>query len=227
MKEGSGPIISWERFATFVRQVSHDLRNQLNAAELQAALVNELNEDPEVKPEVKRLRELVSEIGGSLQRLSASVATPRPNCMPYAAVELVQDLQEKTQSSFPDAKIKWLVDVGGTEIEVDPQLIEEAVIELFDNAFRHSPSGGELHADARTFDGALLLTLRETKSKPTAHTELWGADPLRNSAHGHYGLGLRRARAIIEAHGGELRAEYDAKTSALVTTLRLPLRAGS
>ena len=36
----------------FVRQLSHDLRNHLNAAELQAAFMNEIAEDPEVKEEV-------------------------------------------------------------------------------------------------------------------------------------------------------------------------------
>ena len=31
--------VSWENFVKFVRQLSHDLRNQLNAAELQSALI--------------------------------------------------------------------------------------------------------------------------------------------------------------------------------------------
>jgi K+-sensing histidine kinase KdpD len=39
----------------------------------------------------------------------------------------------------------------------------------------------------------------------------------------HYGLGLNRVRVIVEAHGGELNAQYDPKASALTTTVRLPL----
>ena len=71
--------VPWENFVKFVRQLSHDLRNQLNAAELQSALIAELTNDAELKSEIRRLRELVSQLGVTLQSLSASVAEPRPN----------------------------------------------------------------------------------------------------------------------------------------------------
>jgi hypothetical protein len=34
---------------------------------------------------------------------------------------------------------------------------------------------------------------------------------------------LNRVRAIIEAHGGELEAQYDPKTATLVSTVILPV----
>ena len=46
--------IPWENFVMFVRQLSHDLRNQLNAAELQSALIGELTSDEEWKSEARR-----------------------------------------------------------------------------------------------------------------------------------------------------------------------------
>jgi nitrogen-specific signal transduction histidine kinase len=48
--------------------------------------------------------------------------------------------------------------------------------------------------------------------------------PLVKIRHGHYGLGLYRARSIFEKHNGNLRAEFDPSTSFLVTTVTLPLR---
>ena len=45
----------------------------------------------------------------------------------------------------------------------------------------------------------------------TSETQNWGREPLRNIRQRHYGLGLNRVRAIIEAHGGELQAQYDPK----------------
>jgi len=42
-------------------------------------------------------------------------------------------------------------------------------------------------------------------------------------SQGHYGLGLNRARSIAEAHGGDFRADYDRKTSTLVTKFTLPV----
>jgi hypothetical protein len=41
--------------------------------------------------------------------------------------------------------------------------------------------------------------------------------------HGHYSLGLHRARNIIESHGGEFVAQYDPDSSLLVTTVSLPI----
>ena len=223
MSNDPSPAIPWERFATFIRQLSHDLRNQLNAAELQSALINECTNDPELKEDVKRLRELVSQMGRTLHQLSDSVAEPKPNRLTYKLSDLLDDLRDKAGSEFPDAAVTWRIEAGDEEVNVDPQLIEQAVLELFANAARHASAKGEMHVDARASDGSLLFILRETKTGNAIATDSWGAEPLLTVSHGHYGLGLRRARAIIEAHGGELRAEYDAKTSALVTTLRLPI----
>src|SRR2546428_8075957 len=83
--------VPWENFVKFVRQLSHDLRNQLNAAELQSALIAELTNDAELKSEIRRLRELVSQLGATLQSLSASVPEPQPTALSYAAKDFVPD----------------------------------------------------------------------------------------------------------------------------------------
>src|SRR5438132_14140076 len=93
--------IPWENFVKFVRQLSHDLRNQLNAAELQSALIGELTNDAELKSEIRRLRELVSQLGVTLQSLSASVAAPRPTALPYAAKDFIADMQQERALEFP------------------------------------------------------------------------------------------------------------------------------
>lgn len=52
----------------FVRQLSHDLRNHLNAAELQSAFLNEIAADAEMKEEISRLRGMLSDMGRDLRR---------------------------------------------------------------------------------------------------------------------------------------------------------------
>ena len=59
----SGPKVPWENIVRFVRQLSHDLRNDLNAAELQTAYIGELTgDDAELKEEIKRLREMIERV---------------------------------------------------------------------------------------------------------------------------------------------------------------------
>ena len=58
--------VPWNDVVRFVRQLSHDLRNHLNAIELQSTFLAELAQDGEMKPEVQRLREMTYEIGVTL-----------------------------------------------------------------------------------------------------------------------------------------------------------------
>ena len=78
---GTNRDIPWDNFIKFVRQLSHDLRNQLNAAELQAALIGELTSDEELKLEARRISHVI--IGARdlrlarLQRLAQSFEDAR------------------------------------------------------------------------------------------------------------------------------------------------------
>src|SRR5205807_8254140 len=214
--------VSWENFVKFVRQLSHDLRNQLNAAELQSALIGELTNDAEIKSEIRRLRELVSQLGVTLQSLSASVAEPRPTALPYAAKDFIADMQKKIAHEFPEKgqTVKWEVLPASATLNIDPQLTEWAAVELFRNAFRHDPASDELQVKASVADQWFTFCIREPKAGEIDPTQ-W-MQPLQKVSHGHYSLGLRRARNIIAAHGGELTASFDPRPRMLVSTISLP-----
>ena len=47
-------------------------------------------------------------------------------------------------------------------------------------------------------------------------------DEARNESDAHYGLGLSIAKAVAEAHGGQIRAEY--KDGKAVFTVSLPVK---
>ena len=89
------PAVSWADMVKFVRQLSHDIRNNLNAVELQSAYLAELAQDPEMKNEIQRLREMTSEIGVNLQRLTAGLSQVNPDPMPYSAADFIEDLKQK------------------------------------------------------------------------------------------------------------------------------------
>ena len=209
----------------FVRQLSHDLRNHLNAAELQASFLNELAESPELKSELQRLRGMLSEMGTSLQRLTSSLASVKLTTMPYEANAFVQDLGQTLALQFPEESrvIDWEVQAGNTLLNIDPQILQQAFLELFANAFQHGRGSARLAAKAELKDGEFIFTLREPKEAFVASIKNWGHEPFRRVSHGHYGLGLHRVRHIIEAHGGRFQVHYDQPSSVLLTTVMLPL----
>jgi len=217
--------VPWNDAVRFIRQLSHDLRNDLNAIELQSAYIVELENNKEFKNEIKRLREMISGLASTLQRLSRAVGEVRPTLIPYQAADFMQDLREKIDRDFPkeSREISWDIQLNDGMLNVDPQFFEEAFTELFANAFRHDRGQGPLVASAKIDDKGFLFTLHEPKARFDLPTQNWGREPLRKMSQRHYGLGLNRVRAILEAHGGDLNAQYDPKVSALITTLRLPV----
>jgi K+-sensing histidine kinase KdpD len=219
--------VAWADIVRFVRQLSHDLRNHLNAAELQAVYIGESTGDAELKSEIKRLRATIAGLGAILQKLSADLGQIKPSLMPYRAVDFVGDLREKVAHDFPQESvaINWNVEPGDATLNVDPQLLQQALLKLFANAFQHEYGQGALSATAKIESGRFVFTLREPKARFELSTENWGREPLRKISQGHYGLGLNRVRVIVEAHGGQLRAHYDPSESVLVTTIILPLSA--
>jgi K+-sensing histidine kinase KdpD len=101
--------------------------------------------------------------------------------------------------------------------------MQQALLELFANAFRHDRTEGVILVEARIEEDRFLFTIREPKRSFDRSTENWGREPLRTIGQGHYGLGLHRSRVIIEAHRGQLNARYDSPASSLITTVVLPL----
>jgi K+-sensing histidine kinase KdpD len=221
----NSPGVPWPDMVKFVRQLSHDIRNNLNAVELQSAFLAELAEEGEMKNEVQRLREMISQIGISLQRLTAGLSQANPNLIPYPAADFVEDLKQKLEKEYPDnaAKVTWDVQLKDATLQIDPQLVQQAFLEIFSNAFQHERNIKSITAKAYIDSNRFVFELREPKARFELSTENWGREPLQNVSQGHYGLGLNRARSIAEAHGGDFRAEYDRKTSTLITTLRLPI----
>ena len=217
--------VPWSDAIRFVRQLSHDLRNDLNAIELQSAYITELEKDEELQGEIKRLREMVSGLALTLQRLSRDVGEVKPTLISYRATDLVEDLRRKIDEDLPKQKseVTWEIQPGNAMLNVDPQLLQEVFTELFANAFRHDRGKGALVAKTKIENNRFLFTLHEPKDRFELATQDWGREPIRNVTLRHYGLGLNRVRAIVEAHGGKLHAQYHPNVSALITTLTLPV----
>jgi K+-sensing histidine kinase KdpD len=213
----------------FVRQLAHDLRNHLNAAELQSAYLAEIAENNEVRDEIKRLRGMIAQVGTNLQQLTTALSQPRLTQMEYSAKDLLEDLREKLASAHPEeaAKVEWDAAESDATLNIDPQLLLPALLELFGNAFRHGRGDGAITMSARPENNSYVFTLSEPKKEFTRSTENWGREPLQALGQGHYGLGLHRTRAIVEAHGGEFAARHDEAASALITRVSLPIAAAA
>jgi len=217
--------IPFSRIATFVRQVTHDVRNNLNSMDLQAAYVNELVKDPEAVAEVRRIRDLIQSSARHLQALSANFQTAALNLVTYNAKILVEDLRDRLAKTFPAEaqKISWKVNLDEESLEVDVEAFFGSLIELLRNAIQFGGPKADISVEVENENGFFVLQILEAKPAPATPPESWGAEPFVSTRRSGYGLGLYRTRKTLGLHGGGLTIFYDSKRALLVSRVMLPL----
>ncbi len=100
---------------------------------------------------------------------------------------------------------------GLPELWLDSERIGQVLGNLLDNALRHTPAGGTVTISAATTrTGEVALSVADTGDGiPPEHLahifeRFYRVDTARDRTHGGSGIGLAIAKALIEAHSGQL-----------------------
>jgi len=112
-------------------------------------------------------------------------------------------------------KVKIRVDAAHElpDIYADPGRITQVLTNVMDNALRHTPEGGQVALSARSAPGGIEMAITDSgpgvaeEDLPQIFERFYRPDPSRQRAEGGSGLGLAIAKSILEAHGGQIRAE--------------------
>jgi signal transduction histidine kinase len=212
-----------DRVATFVRQYTHDVRNGLNAVDLQAAFLAELINDEEASMELKKMRGMISSVARQLQGISSFFRVPNPNPISYSAKIFCEDFRDRLKKNHPadfDHFI-WSENLEEETIHADIELVMSALMEVFKNAAQFRERDSKIEVQGRCENGSFVIELREKKTAKPEDTAEWG-QPFHSTRRGGYGLGLFYARSVIEAHGGELKIDYLQEIGILRTRIVLP-----
>ncbi len=123
--------------------------------------------------------------------------------------DLVAELGETLAPLAEDAGRSLQVTIGpDLRVQGDRELLAQAIINLVENALRHTPEGAAIQLQAKANDvGAIVSVQDNGQGIPTAEGERVQERFVRLEAAratpGH-GLGLSLVRAIAEAHGASL-----------------------
>jgi two-component system sensor histidine kinase KdpD len=113
-------------------------------------------------------------------------------------------------------------------VHVDPVLVRQALVQIFDNAAKYSPPGSRITIAARARDGRMILSVSDQGAGLTVDEEskIWGRFA-RGERHAittsGSGLGLWIANAFVTANDGTMNAISDGPGLGATLAIELPV----
>ncbi|HDZ45657.1 hypothetical protein LCGC14_0097720 [marine sediment metagenome] len=225
--------------SALLSSVSHDLRTPLSsiigAASSLIELKPQLNDDDQrelldgILSEGERLNRYIQNLL-DMTRLGHGTLKLERDWVSFD--DLMNSAIKRLGQSLKHVVVRRLWSPSLPLLYVHPALVEQAIVNVLDNAQRFSPPGGELLIKASTtpLEGQSALIISITDQGPGIPSELReqvfdmfysGGDGDR-SAHGS-GLGLAICRGMIGAHGGSIKADIGEKGHGTSIIITLPL----
>lgn len=200
--------------------VAHELRTPLMAMlatveGMQDGVLPADNEHYEtVAAEVRRLSRLVD----AMLRLSRIENGTRALKIETSdAVYLVKSLVAMQQQMFSERGLRLRFDDKTNEhecmVEMDSDLIREAVTNILSNALRYTPSDGWVVAGISKTRSEVNIFVSDTgigiakEDIPRVFARFWRSDASRGRVSGGLGIGLALTKEIIDKHHGRISVE--------------------
>ncbi|HMG01053.1 MAG TPA: ATP-binding protein, partial [Gemmatimonadaceae bacterium] len=215
----------------FVANVSHELRTPLTIIGGFA----ETLQDPEIPAarraefaktifsNTQRMQRIVDELL-DLSRIETGHWRPRPE--PIRIADLAAEVFARSAASAKSKSVTLdtSTDPDAQTIVADRTALEQILMNLVENALRHTGEGGRIAIETLAeADGVSLIVSDTGTGIPPEHLprifeRFYRADSGRSREAGGTGLGLAIVRHLVEAHGGMVRAESVVGTG---TTIRI------
>ena len=202
--------------------VAHELRTPLMAmlATVEAMQDGVLPCDDEhletVASETRRLSRLVQQML-DLSRME-NRTTPL-NLEPIDLVSFTQRIVDGQQQLFMkrDLRLRFADETQGRSavIEVDADMITQAIVNLMSNAMRYTPEGGWVLVSVKADRRTVMIVVSDTgigiakEDLSRIFGRFWRADASRAREAGGLGVGLSVTKQIVERHHGYISVESE------------------
>ncbi len=219
--------------------IAHDLRTPLTVI---AGYVESIR-DGDLAPTPKRLDTIYTEIE-RLQRLVEDLrllavtdaGELRLNLQPLDVKSLLDEMAAAYALAAEQKRVTLRVesdsalseDKGLPAVSGDESRLGQVLGNLITNALRYTPAGGQVILRAARDKEAVVLSVEDTgpgipaENLPHIFQRFYRADKSRADEDGASGLGLAIAKALVEAHGGEIWAESEVGKGTKIS-LALPI----
>jgi signal transduction histidine kinase len=212
--------------------IAHDLRTPLSVL---TGYIETLR-DEILPPSRERFQAMAQEatllqrLIDDLRLLSLADAGELPLQMQHVAPDrLLMDvaLAFEQQATRRGVSLDLQIDDDMPLLHIDRERMQQVLGNLVGNALRYTPPEGMITLAATRTNRGTQIEVADTgqgappDALPYLFERLYRADQARNERDGGSGLGLAIARAIVEAHGGNIAARND-PGAGLRVTITLP-----
>ena len=205
--------------ANFIAIASHELRTPIGLILGHASFVQELIEDPEVKPQMdvilrnaSKLKEIVedltrvNEYDQGTSRIKRKTVSIRLVVQNVVAVCMPRARQKNTHLYYKLPETDLLV-------EADEEKIHVVLANLVNNGIAFTDPGGQVAVIGERLPGYIQVSVIDngigipTEDLPHVFDRFFQVQSHLTRHHGGLGLGLSVAKAMIEIHKGQIWAE--------------------
>ena len=208
-----------ERYrSNLLRAISHDLRTPLSGIMGTSEMIRDLSEPSDRRYTLAReiwsdadwLRALVENILSLTRLEDGSLHIQK---QPEAVEEIVGSALGQMERRAPEYEIDAELPDALMLVPMDAKLIEQMLINLLDNAVKHTPVGREIKICVEERDGFAVFRVLDrgegirAEDLPHLFERFYTSQSRRADAKRGIGLGLSICDAIAKAHGGCIRAK--------------------
>jgi two-component system phosphate regulon sensor histidine kinase PhoR len=220
----------------FVANVSHELRTPITAIQGSVETLREsaIN-DPEsagrfleiIGRQSERMIAIIDDLL-ALSRIELDAENQRIEVTSAKVASIVRAAISNCQGKANERTIALEVSCPEDLVaQLNPQLIEQAISNLLDNAIKYSNPGSRVTVEVGRHDGDLAIRVRDqgcgipSEHLPRIFERFYCVDKARSRKLGGTGLGLSIVKHIVQAHGGSATVE-SAVGAGCTFTLHLP-----
>ncbi len=209
-------LLQSERLAALgqmAAHISHEVKNPLMVIGGMAGQVLRASQGDSPKnieklriivEEIRRLEEFLAEVG-SFAKLS------EPRKCPIDLNSLIREMCLKLEAGLPDNQVKLAMhlDANLPQIQFDPLLLRQVLLNIAKNGIEAMPAGGTLTFTSAWDNDRALVRISDSGEgiPPDIVDKIF--QPFYSTKPKGSGLGLAISQTIIKAHQGEMRVESE------------------
>lgn len=206
----------------FVANVSHELKTPITGIKGSVeTLLDGAVERPDdaerflgiIAKQAERLNAIIDDLL-DLSRIEQGQDEKAIELLPSSIRAVLQSAMHACDIKARDKSIDLVLSCDpGLLADINPQLLEQAIINLVDNAIKYSDAGGTVWIEARSDERHTVIEVRDqgcgiaAEHLPRLFERFYRVDKARSRRAGGTGLGLSIVKHIVQAHRGRVKVD--------------------